>query len=67
MPIKPYTPQLSRLNVCALFHEARSRNIPMTRLADQIVAKALEGTTAWTKAKNQLQESPTIYQTKAQS
>ena len=37
MPQKPYTPSLSRLNICALYHEAKHRQIPMTKLADELV------------------------------
>ncbi len=42
MPQKHYTPPLSRFNVCALYHEAKQRRIPMTRLANNLVEAGLK-------------------------
>ena len=50
-----YTPPLSRLNVCALYHEAKSRNIPMTQLANQLIATGLRDSMGWQKAEAQLE------------
>jgi hypothetical protein len=63
-----YCPALSRFNVCALYHEARRRGMPMTRLADQIVAEALRGSAGWQEAEKAqgLREQPTPYHTEAQ-
>jgi hypothetical protein len=47
---KHYTPALSRFNVCALYHEAHRRGIPMTKLTDEIVSAALRGTLGWQQA-----------------
>ena len=35
-----YSPRISRDVVCALFHEARQRRLPMTRLVDQLLTVA---------------------------
>jgi hypothetical protein len=64
MPKKHYTPSLSRLNVSALYHEAKYRNIPMTRLADQLMAKALSGSVGMQKAQEQFREGSPEYKTK---
>ncbi|GEP43100.1 hypothetical protein BGE01nite_23910 [Brevifollis gellanilyticus] len=45
-----YSPQLSRLLVSVLYHEAKHRKIPMTKLTDQLLLKALRGSTGWAKA-----------------
>jgi hypothetical protein len=46
-----YSPQLSRLVVCALYHEAKSRGKPMTRLADELLTGALNDTAGMKVAK----------------
>jgi hypothetical protein len=58
-----YSPQLSRLNVCALYHEAKSKGVPMTKLADELLAKALADSESWTKAEQQLREETPPYRT----
>ena len=63
MPQKYYTPSLSRLNVCALYHEAKHRQIPMTRLADELITKALSGSIGMQKAQEVREGSPP-YRTK---
>lgn len=45
-----YCPALSRFLVCALYHEARRKGTPMTRLADQILTEALKNTVGWQEA-----------------
>lgn len=47
-----YSPQLSRFLVSVLYHEARYRRVPMTRLADQLLQSALQDTPGWTQAVN---------------
>ena len=64
-----YTPPLSRFNVCALYHEAKARGIPMTRLANNLVEAALKDSPGWQKAQAQqdgmrLGEEGQEYQTK---
>jgi hypothetical protein len=54
MQEKHYTPPLSRLNVCALFHEAKARGIPMTQLANDLVEAGLKETSGWQKAQEQM-------------
>ena len=54
MPRKHYTPPLSRFIVCALYHEAKQRGIPMTRLANNLVEAALRDSAGWKEAQDQL-------------
>ena len=53
-----YTPAISRLTCCALYHEARRRGVPMTRLADELLAGALSGTAGWRAAEEQIGDRP---------
>ena len=64
-----YTPPLSRFNVCALYHEAKTRGIPMTQLANDLVEAGLKESPGWQKAQAQqdgmrLGEEGHKYQTK---
>ncbi len=43
MKTRHYSPQLEREVVSALYHEAKSRKIPMTALANQLIEAALRG------------------------
>jgi hypothetical protein len=66
---KHYTPPLSRFNVCALYHEAKQRRIPMTQLANNLIELALKETPGWRAAQAQqetmqLGEGVKAYQTK---
>jgi hypothetical protein len=45
-----YSPQIQRFLVCAIFHEALARGIPMTVLVNQVLASALTDTEGWRKA-----------------
>jgi hypothetical protein len=45
MPRNLYSPRLSDDVVRALYREARRRDMPMTRLADELLRQALGGTT----------------------
>jgi hypothetical protein len=68
MPQKHYTPPLSRFIVCALYHEAKQRRIPMTRLANNLIELALKETPGWKEAQAQetmqIGEGVKAYQTK---
>lgn len=68
MPQKHYTPPLSRFNVCALYHEAKARGIPMTRLANDVVEAGLKESPGWKQAQAQeamrMAEEPTEYTTR---
>ena len=63
MPQKHYTPSLSRLNICALYHEAKHRQIHMTILADELIGKGLSGSVGMQKARDQLGEGSPEYKT----
>ncbi len=54
-----YSPQISRFLVSVLYHEAKHRKIPMTKLTDDLLAQALQGTSGWTTATTlRLAEAP---------
>ena len=63
-----YTPPLSRFIVSALYHEAKARKIPMTRLANNLIELALKETPGWKEAQAQeamqMEERVKEYQTK---
>jgi hypothetical protein len=48
-----YVPRIGRHLVCALYHEARHRRQPMTRLVEDLLTAALQGTAAWQIAQRQ--------------
>ena len=60
-----YSPAIERFLVSALYHEAHGRGMPMTKLANELLGKALLGTEGWRKAEEsmQLQETPPPYRT----
>lgn len=45
-----YSPAIDRFLVAALYHEARLRRVPMTRLVDGLLRRALEGSRGWDAA-----------------
>ena len=45
-----YSPRIDRFLVSCLYHEARERRVPMTRLVDDLLRKALAGSAGWEKA-----------------
>lgn len=63
-----YSPSLDRFLVSVLYHEARHRHVPMTRLANQILKDALANSTGWQLATQSLdcpeQQSPVACQGK---
>ena len=58
-----YSPCIRRDLVRVLYHEARSRQTPMTRLVNKMLTVALQGTTGWQIAHNisVVQEQPQKY------
>jgi hypothetical protein len=50
-----YVPTIGRHLVCALYHEARHRRQPMTRLVDELLTAALQGTAGWQIAQHPTQ------------
>ena len=55
-----YPPCIKRDLVRVLYHEARHRRMPMTRLVDELLSAALSGTSGWHSAHDTcvLQETP---------
>lgn len=45
-----YSPQICRFLVSVLYHEAKHRKIPMTKLVDDLLRQSLQGTEGWTTA-----------------
>jgi hypothetical protein len=54
-----YSPQLSRFMVSVLYHEAKARKIPMTKLTDNLLRQSLAGSESWRTAESlRVAESP---------
>lgn len=54
-----YSPQLSRFMVSVLYHEAKARKIPMTRLTDQLLRNSLSNSAGWRQAESlRIAETP---------
>jgi len=54
-----YTPVLSRFMVSVLYHEAKSKRMPMTKLTEHLLAQSLQGSESWAKAESsRVQENP---------
>ena len=56
-----YSPAIDRQVVCALYHEAKRRKQPMTKLVNELLSGVLRDTEGWQTALNQLsivQEQP---------
>ena len=47
-----YSPALSRFIVSVLYHEAKARNIPMTKLTEELLRQALIDSTGWKTAES---------------
>jgi hypothetical protein len=45
--IRCYQPAISRALVAALYHEAKVRRVPMTRLIDRLLRESLRGSCGW--------------------
>jgi len=58
-----YSPAIERQIVCALYHEAKRRRQPMTKLANELLSGVLRDTEGWQTSLDQqqsiLQEQPT--------
>jgi hypothetical protein len=54
MAAKHYSPQINRVLVCALYHEAKARKKPMTHLVDELLSAALRHTSGLKIAKQLL-------------
>lgn len=48
-----YSPAIDRFLVSCLYHEARRRRMPMTRLVDELLRGALAGSSGWQQAESQ--------------
>ena len=56
-----YSPAIDRQVICALYHEAKRRHQPMTKLVNELLSGVLRDTEGWQTALNQLsivQEQP---------
>ena len=53
---KVYQPELRPFLIKALHHESRHRRIPMTRLLDRIVARALDDTEGMRRARSETKQ-----------
>ena len=49
-----YSPAIDRQVVCALYHEAKRRHQPMTKLVNELLSGVLRDTEGWQTALNQL-------------
>ena len=47
-----YSPQLSRFVVSVLYHEAKARKVPMTKLTDSLLRQCLIGSESWQRAES---------------
>jgi len=54
---KHYSPEIERFLVSCLYHEARERRIPMTRLVNELLRQALDGSTGWRRAETTTEEA----------
>jgi hypothetical protein len=60
--LRHYSPALSRFVVSALYHEAKARRIPMTKLTDHLLRQALRDTDGWRQAETlRVAEDPPPY------
>jgi len=50
--VSHYVPTIRRQLVAVLYQERKRRGIPMTKLVDEILTSALEGTTSWKLAED---------------
>lgn len=49
-----YIPQINRFLISALYHEAKSRKMPMTKLTEHLLTEGLSGTEGWRAAQESL-------------
>lgn len=48
-----YKPAISPALICVLYHEAKRRRMPMTKLIEELLVRALSGTPGWIAASEQ--------------
>lgn len=48
-----YRPAIARPLICAVYHEAKRRRVPMTKLVEELLVDALSGTPGWITASEQ--------------
>ena len=53
-----YSPMIERFLVSVLYHEARRRQVPMTRLTNEIIKQALTDSPGWQVASQALESPP---------
>jgi hypothetical protein len=51
-----YSPEIDRFLVSCLYHEARERRMPMTRLVNELLRTALDDSVGWRRAKEAKEE-----------
>jgi len=57
-----YSPRISRFLVSVLYHEAKRRQIPMTKLTDELLRQQLIGCESWDEAEGmRVAEEPAEY------
>ena len=57
-----YSPRISRFLVSVLYHEAKHRKIPMTKLTDELLRQQLTSSHGWEKAEElRIAENPSSY------
>jgi hypothetical protein len=62
MPNRYYSPRISRFLVSVLYHEAKRRQIPMTKLTDELLRQQLTGCESWDEAQGvRVAEEPPPY------
>ena len=63
MRTKYYSPPIKRFLVCALYHQSKAKQVPMTRLINELVEAALKDSEGWKLAQEQmrLEEKPVPY------
>lgn len=54
-----YSPQISRFIVSVLYHGAKARKVPMTKLIDQLLRQSLVNSEGWRQVESlKIAESP---------
>ena len=56
---RQYSPAISPFMVSVLYHEAKARGVPMTRLTDQLLRQSLMNSEGWRQVESlKIAESP---------
>ena len=57
-----YSPRISRFLISVLYHEAKQRQMPMTKLTEHLLAQSLQGSPSWQMvASSLIRENPPSY------